>query len=138
MLNLVDLGSNYLPLIHFVPKLRLSSFKEKSSGFDGKEDFKSKFKEDERFEEALSIKNSKTAETQDTHGNATGVHGRAPQAEATKLAAPPHGQPCLHARPCVVARPCRRPPRAVLRFFGLLFECWLDFRGAYPDLSSTF
>ena len=46
MLNLGDLGSNYLPLIHFVPKLRLSSFQEKSLGFDGKEDFKSKFKED--------------------------------------------------------------------------------------------
>ena len=46
MLNLGDLGSNYLPSIHFVPKLRLSSFQEKSLGFDGKEDFKSKFKED--------------------------------------------------------------------------------------------
>ena len=46
MLNLSDLGSNYLPSIHFVPELRLSSFQEKSSGFDGKEDFKSKFKED--------------------------------------------------------------------------------------------
>jgi len=46
MLNLGDLGSNYLPSIHFVPKLHLSSFQEKSSGFDEKEDFKSKFKED--------------------------------------------------------------------------------------------
>ena len=46
MLNLGDLGSNYLPSIHFVPKLRSSSFQEKSSGFDGKEDFESKFKED--------------------------------------------------------------------------------------------
>jgi len=46
MLNLGGLGSNYLPSIHFVPKFRLSSFQEKSSGFDGKEDFKSKIKED--------------------------------------------------------------------------------------------
>ena len=46
MLNLGDLGSNYLPSIHFVPKLRLSSFQEKLSDFDGKEDFKRKFKED--------------------------------------------------------------------------------------------
>ena len=46
MLNLGDLGSHYLPSIHFVPKLHLSSFQEKSSGFNGKEDFKSKFKEE--------------------------------------------------------------------------------------------
>jgi len=46
MLNLGELESNYLPLIYFVPKLRLSSFQEKSSGFDEKEDFKCKIKED--------------------------------------------------------------------------------------------
>ena len=44
MLNLVELGLNYLPLIHIVPKMRF--LQEKSSGFDGKEEFKSDFKED--------------------------------------------------------------------------------------------
>ena len=91
MLNLGELGSNYLPSIHFVPKLRLSSFQEKLSDFDGKEDFKRKFKEDQRFEEAPSIKNSRTEENRTTHGHAAGVHGRAPQAERPQAGTPVHG-----------------------------------------------
>ena len=62
-----------------------SSFQEKSSGFDRKEDFTSDFKKDERFEEAPSIKNSRTEENRTTHGRATGVHGRAPQAEPAEF-----------------------------------------------------
>jgi len=46
MLNLVDLGSNYLPSIHFVPKLCFVSISGEIIRFDGKEDFKRKFKED--------------------------------------------------------------------------------------------
>jgi len=53
----------------------LSSFQEKSLGFDGKEDFKSDFKEDLRFEEVSSTKNSKAEENR-------ARHGRAPQGES--------------------------------------------------------
>jgi len=44
MLNFVELGSNHLPLIHFVPKCVLSYFQEKLVGFDRKENFRNKFK----------------------------------------------------------------------------------------------
>ena len=64
MLNLGDLGSNYLPSIHIVPKLHFVQ------GFDGKEDFKSDFKEDLRFEEVSSTKNSKAEENRARHGRA--------------------------------------------------------------------
>jgi len=39
-------------------------------GFDGKEDFKSNFKEDKRIEEAPSTKKSKTEENEARHGRA--------------------------------------------------------------------
>jgi len=52
-------------------------FQEKSLGFDRKEDFNNKFKEDWRSEEAPSIKESKAAENSNWHGRATGPHGPA-------------------------------------------------------------
>jgi len=38
--------SNYLPLIHIVPKMRSFFISGEISGFDRKKDFKSDFKED--------------------------------------------------------------------------------------------
>jgi len=51
-------------------------------GFERKEDFKSDFKEDWRSKEAPSIKESKADEDSRRHGRATGLHNRAPEAEA--------------------------------------------------------
>ena len=134
MLNLGELGSNYLPSIHFVPKLRLSSFQKKLSNFDGKEDFKRKFKEDQRFEEAPSIKNSRTEENRTTHGHAAGVHGRAPQAERPQVGTP--ARTAVHWWRTTVltgtAVPCTG--RVRLPFFGVLFGFGLDFRDLSLDL----
>ena len=70
-------------------------------GFDGKEDFKSKFKEEQRMKEALSTKKSKTKENkretrQDTGGN--WAHG-----PCTQDPARPTGQKSGTAWPCEVA-----------------------------------
>jgi len=48
----------------------LSFLQEKSSGFDGKEDFTSDFKEDLRFEEVSNTKNSKVEENRARHDRA--------------------------------------------------------------------
>jgi len=48
-----------------------------------KEDFTRDFKEDWRFEEALSIKGSKVEQNSRRHGRATGVHGHAPELETS-------------------------------------------------------
>jgi len=123
-------------------KCARSSFQEKSSGFERKEDFTSDFKEDLRFEEAPSIKNSRTEENRTTHERATRVHGRAPQAEpaefgtATSRAAVPGctATRVPDARPCGLARPCRLPARAIMRFCDL-FMCFSF--GGFGDFFQT-
>jgi len=105
-------------------KYARSSFQEKSSGFDRKEDFTSDFKEDLRFEEALNTKNSKAKENRARHGQATWLHDRIHKAESTQdgkqvkhgKAEMWHGHPmlggtavpCGTGTPCCLARPCRR------------------------------
>jgi len=75
MLNLVKLGLNYLPLLLIVPKMRSFFISVEIIRFDRKENFTSDFKEDLRFEEVPSIKNSKAEENR-------ARHGRAPQGES--------------------------------------------------------
>jgi len=136
-------------LIHILClKCVRSSFQEKSSAFDRKEDFTSDFKEDWRFEEAPSIKGSKVEQNSRRHGRATGVHGRAPEPETSaigKLDARPgsrrtavrwctHGCALLHDWPCVGAWPCRHPS-ARFRLFSIIY---MFFLGAFWGLRSFF
>ena len=58
-------------------------FQEKSLGFDRKKDFNNDFKEDQRFEEAPSIKESKVEENSSRHGRTTGPRSRTTEAETT-------------------------------------------------------
>ena len=67
MLNLVELGSYHLPLIHFVPTMRFVLLSVETRGFDRKEDFRSSFKEDKKPNEAQK-KCRKQAE--EAHGRA--------------------------------------------------------------------
>ena len=86
MLNQVELGSNYLPLLLIVLKCARSSFQEKSSGFNKKEDFTSDFKEHLGFEEAPSTKKSKAEQNRARYGRTIGVHCCAPKENQDALA----------------------------------------------------
>ena len=131
----------------------LSSFQEKSSGFDEKEDFRSKFKEDQMMEEVSSTKKSKTADNTRETGHARECHRGARPCTPGREG---HNWPChrtgsrafTHSRPCAsrtAVRGCTAsrawwhgragcPSHAVLRFFGLLFQFWLHFAGLLLDL----
>jgi len=117
MLNLVELGSYHLPLIHLCLKCVLPYFQEKLVGFDRKEDFRSSFKEDGKSNEA-----PKKCREQGEAAHCRAL-GRAAVAGAT------------HGRPCVIARPCR-PPATRDSAFLRLFNCFhLGFLG---PLSTSF
>ena len=135
MLNLVELGSNYLPLIHVVPKMRFVFILGEIIGFWWKRGLQMRFQGRLEVRGSPGIKYSKVEENSARHGRATGVHGRVPKAEQAKPARWTHYQPFLDARPpvrwctgdrepvhkqpCVKARPCRRPVPRSFAFFGL-------------------
>ena len=69
------------------------------------------------------------------HGRATGVHGRAPQAETRKTGTTSARPWIPSARPCACARvPVRPSGLRVLRFSAFLFAVFLHFWG----ISQTF
>ena len=94
-------------------------------GFDGKKDFKSDFKEVERSEQALSLKESRVKENSRQHGRPIGLHNRAYKAETA------HGRQAVEAWLCLDAwslvPECTAVPLRTLAYNLLLFLFKRDF-----------
>ena len=130
MLNLVELGSYHLPLIHFVPKMRFVLLSGENRGFDRKKDFRSSFKEDRKSNKAPK-KCRKQGEA--VHGRAPGQHGRA--AAVVAMHGRTHGR--ASDRAWAYGRPCR-PPSTRPIFFRLLICFLFTFWGtSKPSFGST-
>ena len=117
MLNLVELGSYHLPLIHFVPKMRFVLLSEKFMGFNRKEDFRSSFKEDRKSNEAQR-----------------GVENNVKQRMAVHQAARPCGSGRGHARSAVHPGMVKLGPSRARPAFFRLFICLISyFWGDFSD-----
>ena len=119
MLNLVELESNYLPLIHLVPKMHFVLFSRETRGFlTERRTFRSSFKEDWKSNEAPKKRRKQ--------GGAP--HGRAPGNTAVLQWPGPRTAKRTAERLTVhPGTAVRQGPRTVSRFLGLFNTVLLHF-----------
>ena len=132
MLNLVELGSNYLLLLLIMPKMR--SFFISGENYQVLIETKisraisRKIRVSRKPRAPKIAKQQKTGHHTGVQQGCTAVHPGQKPGQPRKLA---HGQPCLAHGPCV------RPVYRVSRFLAFLIGVFLHFWRTFPDLFRT-